>query len=862
MKNVEDLYPLTPMQRVMLLHSAASRGSDALHDQFCYELVGRLDVDAFRGAWQDVAARHAALRTGFVWDDLESPLQLVRRSVDLVVEELDWRRVPEEERAAALDGLLAEDRARGFALDAAPLTRATVARTSDDRAYLVWSSHHLVLDRWCIGVVLEDLARAYDARTGRAGHRVAPRAGRFRDYVAWIEGQDRSEAMAAWAADLEDAAGCFRSLAGSGAGARNGAHGRARARARIDTDLAGAVRALARGAGVTPSVVLQGAWALVMNEVGRRQDVVFGATVSGRPPELPDVETTVGSFVGNVPVRVRMPAEETVGAWLTDLQRRQQRRAPREFLSAADIHAASGLPANEQLFDALLVWLAPVAWTPPAELSIEPMEGGVTTTWPLTLSVQDEGDALDLSLDRAQGTADPAALLALLEAKLRALVAGAEQRLVDLEGFAVDDVSSDESESRPAGRSGRPLPATRCADSPAARGREEDELEMVEQMILAECRTLLGHDGIEPTHNFFEAGGNSLLAAHLHAQLEGIMGRTVPILPLFRAADLREMARFLTEREWPVRGDMVRSIQPHGARTPLHCFSSPEVNSLGYVLLARHMDPDQPVHLVQSPPSADDVRRMAITEIPDLAARYVEALRSDRPNGPYRILGMCDGALIALEAARQLTASGETVEFLGVLNTHSLNTLSWRNRIRRVEVRLQYYRTRLGGLRRLTWRERRGELDRVLRQRLRVLSRASSAERAPADGAARRKDALSGASVAADAAAHTDESVHREWQELDWPHRNAPTSKYGGTVTVFRIERQPYFRVRDRDLGWGRHAESVDVVELGTAAQDQPLRDRREWRESHLDILREPDVRRTARSLMTSLARIDREQPA
>ncbi|MEM1451767.1 MAG: condensation domain-containing protein, partial [Planctomycetota bacterium] len=719
MKNVEDLYPLTPMQRVMLLHSAASRGDDALHDQFCYELRGPLDLDAFRDAWQDVAARHPALRTAFLWDDLESPLQVVRRSVELSVEALDWSGVPETEWSAAVDALLAEDRGRGFDLDAAPLTRAIVARTSDDHAFLVWSSHHLVLDRWCIGVVLEDLARAYDARRGVGAGRSAPRAGRFRDYVAWIAERDRAGALEQWADDLDGASVSFRALAGPGAPAAESAS----ARTRIDGELTDAVRGLARSAGVTPSVVLQGAWALVMNGIGRRQDVVFGATVSGRPPELPDVESTVGSFVGNVPVRVRMPAHESVRAWLADLQRRQQKRAPREFLSAAEIHAASGLPATERLFDALFVWLAPVDWTPPAGLAIEPMEGGVTTTWPLTLSVQDEGGGLDLVLDRAEGNADPDALLSLLVSKLGALTEGADGRLVDLDGFEVDAVPA---EPRANGRTAPPLAGTRCADSPAARGREEDELEMVEQMIVTECRAILGHDGIEPTHNFFEAGGNSLLAAHLHAQLEGIMGRTVPILPLFRAGDLREMARFLTEREWPVRGDMVRPIQPHGTRTPLHCFSSPEVNSLGYVLLTRHMDPDQPVHLVQSPPSTDDVRRMAITEIPDLAARYVDALRSDRPHGPYRILGMCDGALIALEAAKQLTAAGEIVEFLGVLNTHSLNTLSWRNRIRRVEVRLQYYRSRLGGMRRLTWRERRGEIDRVLRQRLRRLSRANA----------------------------------------------------------------------------------------------------------------------------------------
>ncbi|MEM9799198.1 MAG: condensation domain-containing protein [Planctomycetota bacterium] len=841
MKNVQDLYPLTPMQRVMLLHAAAGRGPDALHTQFCYEVRGDIDERAFRSAWQDVAERHDALRTAFLWEDVDDPLQVVRRRVEVPVDVLDWTPRDVDASSSAFEALRVEDETNRFDIERAPLMRVTLARVSNDRALLLWSSHHLVLDRWCSAVVLEDFARAYDSRCGRPRPSVGAPRGQFRDYVGWVLSRDRDRASDYWRDELHGIDGAGRTVLSPSGGRAD--RGSAIASVDLSSDLSSSVRAAARDARVTPSVILQAAWALVMNRRTRRQDVAFGMTVSGRPPELSGVDSIVGSFVTNVPMRVRIPASGTVGAWLEEVHKSQRRRSPHEFLSAAEIHAASGLDDAESLFDSLLVWLAPMAWEPPTGLRLSPLPGHVTTAWPVTVSVTERSDGISIAVESADGSESAHELLDDLQGALVAIATHRSEDMGEIDGLALDP--SDRSTVNGT-RSRTARVGATCASS--GRGREGEELEMIENIVMAECRSVLGLDRVQSSDGFFEMGGNSLSAARMHARLERALGRSIPILSLFREPTLGDMARSLAGRELPVTNEMARSIQPRGSRTPLICLSSPEVNSIGYALLSKHLSDDQPVYLVQSPPISDEVVRMAITQIPEFGARYAEAVREIQPEGPYRLLGMCDGALVGIEVAKLLEERGDEVEFFGVLNSHSLNTLSWRNRLHRVEFRLGYYRRRLGALRRLGPRGGTEEFTRWARARWSRRRRpvANSGDSAPPGGNAPQQ--LSG---------YTRESIHREWQELDWPDRHLPERKFSGKVTVFRIRRQPYFRVRDEDLGWSRHADRVEVVHLETDAQLSGLRDRREWRESHLDILREPDVRRTAAALQRSLDRLE-----
>ncbi len=301
MKNVAVVYPLSPMQEMMLLHSL-SRGAaaDVLFNQFCYRLSGELDAGAFRLAWERLLERHPVLRTCFLWEGLKQPLQVVRQQVSLPFEEHDWRARCPGEQQAALQALRADDRERGFDPARAPLMRVHLARLADREWLLIWSSHHLLLDRWCLADVFDDLFALY---AGARGDPVPPlpAARGFRDYINWIRQQDPQAAVRFWRTTLSG----YRdpvALASTDLACQHPAL----AELELTPSMSKALRALARSRRLTTSTLFQGAWALLVNRLSGRQDVVFGAAVAGRPPQLSGVETIVGSFVNNLPVRVRL----------------------------------------------------------------------------------------------------------------------------------------------------------------------------------------------------------------------------------------------------------------------------------------------------------------------------------------------------------------------------------------------------------------------------------------------------------------------------------------------------------------------------------------------------------------------------
>ncbi|MBI0384381.1 hypothetical protein JBE27_51035, partial [Streptomyces albiflaviniger] len=196
-REIEDVYPLTPLQEGMLFHRLVGGEEDVYLDQATLILDGVGDPEAFARAWQETVDRTPVLRTGVVWEGVERPLQIVRHRAEVPVTQLDWRGLPEERREAELERFRAEDLARGVDLTAPPLMRLAIARLTGDRVALMWTSHHLVLDGWSLAQVFTEVCERYTAAArGRAPALPARRP--FRDYLEWLDGRDGQEAERHW----------------------------------------------------------------------------------------------------------------------------------------------------------------------------------------------------------------------------------------------------------------------------------------------------------------------------------------------------------------------------------------------------------------------------------------------------------------------------------------------------------------------------------------------------------------------------------------------------------------------------------------------------------------------------------------
>lgn len=354
MENVEDIYPLSPMQEGILFHAVAEPGSGVFVDQVSSHLSGDLNGAQFKVAWATVLDRHPALRSIFPWDGLDEPLQVVRRHAEIEWIEDDWRSFSPQQREGRLAAFLEEDRARGFDPATAPLTRMALFRVDTDRWRWVWTFHHLISDGWSTPILLEEVFAIYAARS--KGDRAELQAAfPYRAFIAWQAEQDLGSAEAFWRSALLDFETPTRLRAWS-PGETAGGTGYGQVSSRMSQRATSALREFAKANRLTLSSVIQGAWALLLAAYSGEQDLVFGVTTSGRPSELTGVDRAVGLFINTLPLRARLEPQVALVEFLKGLQADHLDIRRREFTPLAAVQRWSDVPAGEALFDTILVF--------------------------------------------------------------------------------------------------------------------------------------------------------------------------------------------------------------------------------------------------------------------------------------------------------------------------------------------------------------------------------------------------------------------------------------------------------------------------------------------------------------------------
>ncbi len=389
-RTVEDIYPLTPMQGGMVFHGLSQTAQGMYVEQATFVLEGVTDDGRLAEAWQRVVDRTPVLRTAFVWAGVEEPLQIVSRAVRLPVRLLDWTGV--DDSAEALRRLLAEDREQGLDLAVAPLMRVTLAKVSATEVQVLWTFHHVLLDGWSVFQVLSDVCGAY------AGQALPVRPP-FRDYLAWLGGLDHADAERFWRRALDGIEGPTPIP-----GDRTPAGGHIPCSSdwlpvRLDEAATSRLDAFVKRHGLTHNAVLQGAWALLLAAYSGHDDVVFGSTVSGRPPEVAGVDEITGIFINTLPVRVGIDRGARVAGWLADLQANQAEARRHGHLPLAVVQGWADLPGGVNLCESLVVFENyPITDAEAGHgLTVRDLSARETTNFPLTV-VASPGRELNVDL--------------------------------------------------------------------------------------------------------------------------------------------------------------------------------------------------------------------------------------------------------------------------------------------------------------------------------------------------------------------------------------------------------------------------------------------------------------------------------
>ena len=407
--NLEDLYELSPMQQGMLFHTLYSPRLGIYFEQSVFTIEGDFDGHAFQRAWQQVVNRHPILRTGFIWDGLEKPLQIVYRNVHVDIDEHDWRDLDALRQQDALENFISDDQQRGFDLTRPPLLRLKLFRTADSAYKFVWSRHHLVLDRWSRSLVLKDFLTCYSAFSkGLEPELEETRP--YRDYIAWLLKQDQAKTESFWRQSLSGFESPTRLRAGTAPSDEPDTYDRVGAH--LSSEETASLRHFAREHKLTMNTLVQGAWSLLLSRYTREREVLFGATVAGRPAELAGVDRMVGLFINTLPVRVEVDPHASLLSWLRTLQGNQAEQRQYEHSSLIDIQGWSEIPRGVPLFETILVFE-----NLPVESSFRETESnlvmrgdrsvGAKTNYPLTVMVN-PGDELTVGAiyDRGHFEAD------------------------------------------------------------------------------------------------------------------------------------------------------------------------------------------------------------------------------------------------------------------------------------------------------------------------------------------------------------------------------------------------------------------------------------------------------------------------
>jgi amino acid adenylation domain-containing protein/non-ribosomal peptide synthase protein (TIGR01720 family) len=421
------------MQEGMLFHTLLAPASGIYLMQNRYRLEGALDERAFVAAWRGVVQRHAMLRTAFVWKTQKRPLQVVHKQVELPFAVSDLRALSTARQDCQIASELRRELASGFDLGRPP-TCFRLYRLAEQRYEFVHSFHHIVLDEWCTSLLMMDFTTLYEAeRSGRPA--ALPPVRPYRDYVDWLAQRDPVATEAFWRAylsgfDTPTQLGIEQPAAQSRGEVVDLV-------SRLDATATERLGALVKQHRLTLNTIVQGAWALLLARYSGQSDVVFGVTVSGRPPELPEVDTIVGLFINTLPLRVDVAGEQALLPWLRGLLQQNLTLRQYEHTPLVDIQRWSALPRGQDLFGSLFVFEnAPIdpALRRMQSFRVEAVQDRVHTNYAATVMAwPDEQLGLKLSYDPARiAPAVAERMLAHLRTLLEGMASRPDCRLAEL----------------------------------------------------------------------------------------------------------------------------------------------------------------------------------------------------------------------------------------------------------------------------------------------------------------------------------------------------------------------------------------------------------------------------------------------
>ena len=356
-KNIESIYPLSSMQQGVLLHSLYAPESGVYFGQIVLSLKGNISTTAFESAWQKIVDRHSILRTLFVWQNRPTPLQIVLKQVKFPWNNLDWRGLSSTEQQQQLSELVLKQREQGFQFNQAPLMGCTLIKLNEDTYQFILNFHQILMDGWSLPIIFKEVLSFYEADVrGETCYLQTPRP--YRDYIAWLNSQDKEVAIEFWRQTLQGFSAPTPLIVDKFQyqNQQQDSYHHKELELRLSAQMSRKLQDIVQQHHVTLSTMVQAAWALLLSRYSGEKDVVFGVTVSGRPGSFSGVENMVGLFTNTLPLRLQILPQQQLIPWLRQIQQLMLELQDYSYTALVDIQAKSELPGRRLLFESIVVF--------------------------------------------------------------------------------------------------------------------------------------------------------------------------------------------------------------------------------------------------------------------------------------------------------------------------------------------------------------------------------------------------------------------------------------------------------------------------------------------------------------------------
>ncbi|WP_156483870.1 non-ribosomal peptide synthetase, partial [Metabacillus fastidiosus] len=347
---VEKIYPLSNMQKGMLFHSINGTSSNAYFEQMVLDIEGYIDETLFEESFNEIMKRHEILRASFNYK-MDEPLHVIIKGRKINFNYEDISKKDSNYKAKRIERYLKEDQEKGFDLTKETLMRIYLMKTEGTSYKLIWTFHHILLDGWCVGIILEELFTIYSNKLKGTKHQLEdPRP--YSDYIKWLNNQDTEEGLEFWKNYLKgyQEKATIPKLNNSS----TSEYKRGEKVIEFSEELTEKVIQMAKRNNVTLNTVVQSIWGLILAKYNNTEDVVFGTVVSGRDASVEGIEKMVGLFINTIPTRIKLESDNTFKELLKVSQEGAIESNHYNYINLAEVQIQSKLKNN--LLDHVLVF--------------------------------------------------------------------------------------------------------------------------------------------------------------------------------------------------------------------------------------------------------------------------------------------------------------------------------------------------------------------------------------------------------------------------------------------------------------------------------------------------------------------------